>query len=111
MPQAFPASKGSKRSERRLVLGHSPIVQHGLRPPVLRPAGDIIANSDRPLLAVGDGPHPGWIDPLARQEASDRRGPAGAERDIVFARAALVGMALDRDGVLRVLVEPARLIA
>lgn len=31
-------------------------IQHGLRAPVLRPTGDIIANRNRPLLAVRDRP-------------------------------------------------------
>ena len=33
-------------------------------------------------------------------------GAAGAERDVVFARAALVGMALDDEGVVRILLQP-----
>ena len=40
----------------------------------------------------------------------DRLGAAGAEREIVFARAALVGVALDHEGVAVVLVEPGRLL-
>ena len=35
---------------------------------------------------------------------------AGAERDVVFARTALVGMALDGEGVAVVLIEPLRLL-
>ena len=38
-------------------------------------------------------------------------GATGAQRQIVFARAALVGVALDDDGVLAVLVQPLRLLA
>ena len=39
-----------------------------------------------------------------------RLGAAGAEREIVFARAALVGVAFDGEGVAIVLVEPRRLL-
>ncbi len=37
-------------------------------------------------------------------------GAAGAERKIVFARAALVGMAFDGEGIVVVAVEPLRLL-
>ena len=37
-------------------------------------------------------------------------GALGAQRNVVLARAALVGVALDGDGVLRILLQPARLI-
>ena len=40
----------------------------------------------------------------------DRLGAPRAEREIVFARAALVGVALDREAVLVVLIEPRRLL-
>ena len=50
-------------------------------------------------------------DALRDQEVAGRGGAAGAERQIVFARAALVGMAFDGDGVVAVLVEPLRLLA
>ena len=48
---------------------------------------------------------------LRRDAAGDEIGrvggsAAGAERQVVLARAALVGMALDDEGILRILLEP-----
>ena len=37
-------------------------------------------------------------------------GATRAEREIIFARAALVGMAFDREGVAAILLQPARLL-
>jgi len=37
-------------------------------------------------------------------------GAAGAERDVVFARATLVGMALDGESILRIGAQPLRLL-
>src|ERR1700744_5930133 len=37
-------------------------VQHGNGAAILRPAGDVVADRDWPLLAVGDGAHPTLID-------------------------------------------------
>ena len=48
--------------------------------------------------------------PLLGQEVADGLGALGAERDVVFARSALVGVAFDGDRVLGVLLQPARLI-
>ena len=50
------------------------------------------------------------IDAMLGQEVAHRLGPLGAQRDIVLARAALVGVALDGDRVLGILLQPARLI-
>ena len=42
-------------------------VEHGLRAAILRPAGDVVAHCDRPLLAVGDGAHSRRIDSMLGQ--------------------------------------------
>ena len=90
----------------RLVARHRAVVEHGLRPAILRPAGDVVADRDRPLLAVGDRADAACAHARLSKVPSHRRGPAGAKREVVFARAALVGMAFDGDGVLRILIEP-----
>jgi hypothetical protein len=36
--------------------------------------------------------------------------PPGAERDVIFTRAALVGVALDGEGILAVILQPPRLL-
>jgi hypothetical protein len=76
---------------------------------VLRPAGDVVANRDRTLLAVGNGFQALGGNTPGDEEVAGGGGAAGAERQIVFARAALVGMAFDDDGILPVLVQPLRL--
>src|SRR5438046_9796412 len=38
-------------------------IEHGDRPAVLRPAGNVVADRDRPFLAVGDRTHPIGIHP------------------------------------------------
>ena len=43
---------------------------------------------------------------LLSQESLHCRGPAGTQRDVVLARATLVGMALNGNRVLRILVKP-----
>ena len=49
-------------------------------------------------------------DPARDQIFAHGLRAAGAERDVVFARAALVGMAFDGEGVAVVVVEPLRLL-
>src|SRR5204863_3777253 len=41
---------------------------------------------------------------------ADRFGAPGAKRDVAFARAALVGVAFDREGVTVVIAQPLRLL-
>src|SRR5438105_2276046 len=74
-------------------------VEHGDRPPVLRPAGNIVAYRDRTFLAVGDRAHPVGIDAACGEIIMHGLGAPGAERDIVFPGSALVGMALDGEAV------------
>lgn len=87
------------------------IVEHGLRPSVLRPARYIVAHRHRPLFAVGNMPNALGGNAVARQEVSHRDSTASAERDVVLAGAALIGMSLDGNRVLRILLQPARLLA
>ncbi len=80
------------------------------RAAVLRPAGDVVADRDRPFLAVGDRLHALGRNAACREIFARGGGAAGAERDVVFARAAFVGMAFDRDRVIGVLLQPRRLL-
>src|SRR5438105_2218954 len=79
------------------------------RAPVLRPAGDIIADCDRALLAVGNRAHALPLHAARNQIIARRLRATGTERDVVFARAALVGMPFDQEGVLRIGPQPLRL--
>src|SRR5690606_24146222 len=56
------------------------------------------------------GPHAGDIDAARGEIITHRLGAPGAERDVVFARAALVGVAFDDEGVLTVAGQPLRLL-
>src|SRR4029078_6653605 len=62
---------------------------------VLRPARDVVADRDRTFLAVRDGPHPLGGDAVGDEVFTDGGRAAGAKRDVVFACATLVGVALD----------------
>src|SRR5262245_34082417 len=101
-----PSWGGSVPARHGAVAG----VQHGLRAPVLRPAGDVVTDRHRSLLAVGDGTDTRAVDAVLRQEVADRGGTAGTQRNVVFARAALVGMAFDGNRVLRILLKPLGLL-
>src|ERR1044072_6884926 len=94
-----------------LVAGHRRIIQHGLRPAILGPAGGLVAHGNWTLLAVGNRLDACGVHPLARQEGLDRHRSLGTEGEVVLPRPALVGVAFDRHPILRVLVEPARLMA
>src|SRR6516164_9701114 len=85
-------------------------VQHGDGAAVLRPAGDVVADRDRALLAVRDGAHAAAIDAAREHVGLDRLGAAGAERDVVFAGAALVGVAFDGELVPRIGLQPLDLL-
>src|SRR3954466_9429462 len=80
--------------------------ERGCGAAVLRPAGDVVADRDRTFLAVGNGLQAARRNAPGDQEVAGGGGAAGAESQIVFTRAAFVGMAFDDDGVLLVLVEP-----
>src|SRR5262245_15419795 len=85
-------------------------VQHSDRAAVLRPAGDVVADRNRALLAVGDGAHAARIDAARGKERTHGLGAAGAEGDVVFAGAALVGMSFDGEGVAVIGLQPLRLL-
>src|SRR5262244_3938025 len=94
----------------RLGARFGPAVEHRDGAAVLRPAGDVVAHRDRALLAVGDRPYAVGIDAARDQVVAGHLGAAGAERDVVLARAALVGMTFDGEGVLVVVLQPLRLL-
>ena len=50
------------------------------------------------------------LDAAGREIVAHGLGAAGPKRDVVFARAALVGMAFDGEGVVAVLLQPLRLL-
>src|SRR5713101_6576080 len=79
--------------------------EHRHHPTVLRPAGNVVAHRDRAFLAVGNRAHALRLD-AARGEivAHGLRAP-GTERDVVLARATLIGMAFDGEGVLVVVLQ------
>src|SRR5215218_8149281 len=80
------------------ALRPCPSVEDGDGAAVLRPARDIVAHRHRPLLAVGDRADAGSWDAASGKIVAHHLGAAAAEREIVFARAALVGVALDQEG-------------
>src|SRR5689334_2078861 len=85
------------RAANSIEVGNLVCVEHGHRAPVLRPAGDVVADCHRTLLAVGDGAHAVCRDSLRDHEVAHRIGATGTESEVVLARAALVGVALDRE--------------
>src|SRR5690554_706273 len=80
------------------------------RAAVLAPAGNVVADRHRAFLAEGLAGDALLVDAARHEIVHHHRGAAGAQRDIVFASAALVGMAFDHDAVVLVLVEPGRLL-
>ena len=50
------------------------------------------------------------VDAARGEIGANRLGAAGAERNVVFAGAALVGMAFDGEGIAVVLLQPLRLL-
>src|SRR5499427_6044413 len=85
--------------------------EDGDRATILRPAGDIVADCDRTFLPVRDCPHALWLDTPRGQIITRRLRTTRPERDVVLARAAFVGMALDGElAVLAVIRQPLRLL-
>jgi hypothetical protein len=72
------------------------LIEHRHGAAILRPTGNIIAHHDWPLLAIGDRAHALARDAARHQILADRFGAPRAKRDVVFARATLVGVALAR---------------
>src|SRR5471032_119601 len=108
MPKTKPAPEGAGKTLRK-PQGLRAGVEDRNGAAVLRPAGDVVADRDRALLAVGDRPHPRRIDTARGEEGAHRLRATCAQRDIVFAGAALVGMAFDGEGVAVIALQPARL--
>src|SRR5690349_17225716 len=98
------------RIMRRLTLTLRARVQHRDRTAVLGPAGDVVADRDRAFLAVGNGAHAARIDTMSRHVGFYRLGTAGAERNVVFAGAALVRMTFDGELVTRIGLQPLDLL-
>src|SRR5690606_10163614 len=92
--------KWAFRGEGRFCL-----LDHSNRAAVLAPAGNVVTDGHRALLAEGLAGDALGIDAAADQVIDHDRGAAGAEGDIVFTGAALVGMAFDHDAVIAVLIE------
>src|SRR5215212_3727017 len=82
-------AKGSKADALRAC------VQHRNRTAILGPAGDVVADRNWAFLAVRDRPHPRGIDAARGEEGAHRLCTPRAQRNIVFAGAALVGVAFD----------------
>src|SRR3546814_4229271 len=62
------------------------------------------SHRDRPLLAIGDRAYAACAHALLSKVPAHRRGPAGAKRDVVFARAALVGRSEEHTSELQSLM-------
>src|SRR4051812_2657576 len=73
---------------------------------ILCPAAFVGLGADRAFLAVGNGFDPSGRDALAHQKLLHGIGAAGAQRQVVFAGAAFVGMTFNRDANRRILGEP-----
>src|SRR5207245_7888441 len=75
-------------------------------PTVLGPALLGGVGARRPFLAVGDRRHPVLRDTVGLEVIQRRLGAPIAERQVVFGRAAFVGVALDQHERVGVLLEP-----
>src|SRR5690606_32152385 len=84
--------------------------EHRDRAAVLRLARNVVAERHRLLLAVRDGAQAAGGDAAADEEVAGGGSAPRAERDVVFACAAFVGMSFDRDLVVAVPVQPLRLL-
>src|SRR6185437_2904381 len=84
----------------------SAAVDRGDADAVLRIGLFVRADDDWALLAVADRANPAGRDAQGHQHALDRRGAALAERQVVLAGAALVAVALDRHGDVRIPLQP-----
>ena len=76
---------------------------------ILRQADSSLSGDLRPLLAIADGLDAVRIDAVRHEIVAHRVRAPFAERQVVFARAALVAVTLDSDGVVAILAEPRRL--
>jgi hypothetical protein len=76
----------------------------------LRPAGNVVTDRDGPFLAVRNRSHARSVDAASGQVIAGDLRTTSPERNVVFARTALVGMTFDRDRVLRILLQPVGLL-
>src|SRR5690606_23738906 len=100
----WPPSTFVVRAEHERSASGAP--DHGHCAAVLRPARDVVANRDRTLLAIGDGPDTAGRDATRDQEIACGCRTARAEREVVFASSPLVGMTFDGDRIGPVLLQP-----
>src|SRR4029079_9349810 len=113
----FPA--GNKATAARRPPCHHPFPletlradpEHRDRTAVLRPARDVVADRDRPLLPVRDRAHALRLDAARNQIVAHRLRAACAQGDVVLASAAFVGVTFDGElAVLAVVGQPLRLL-
>src|SRR5208282_66623 len=83
-----------------------PLVDDRHAAAVLRPGRFVVTDHRRAFLAVADGSDAAGGDAERDQRAFHRVGAAIAEREVVFARAAVVAMAFDRDFHVLIFLEP-----
>src|SRR5690606_3513023 len=109
--------KRKKRPESRFSVTLSDIgrsaartVENGDGAAVLRPARVGVADCDRTFVAVGDGAHTVGRHAARSEEVAGGGCTALAESEVVFTRTAFVGMAFDRDRVLRITLQPLGLL-
>src|SRR5205085_1777887 len=107
--RALSLSKRDRRREPPQVSVLRALIEYRHGAAILRPTGNIIAHRDRPLLAIRDRAHALARNAARHQILADGFGAPRAKRDVVFARATLVGVALDREGVTVVIAQPLRL--
>src|SRR5215470_2640174 len=109
-----PGCKNNRRQRGRR-LSPSPVSLSGARvenrdgATILRPARNVVADRNRPFLAIRDRAHALGLHATRHQILAHRLRAPGTERDVVFARAALVGVSLDDERVLRIGAQPLRL--
>jgi len=99
--KAAPDGTARRKSELLPEL-HTGAAKHGNRAAVLRPAGNVVADGDRTFLAVRDRLQALRRDAARSEVILGGSRTAGAEREVVFARAAFVSMAFNGDLVVRV---------
>src|SRR5438105_2081702 len=100
---------GQKEGARRANPATLTSVDGGHAAAVLRVGGIVWMRHRRPLLAVADRLHPPSGDAERAEHVLHRLSTAFAEREVVFAGAALVGVPLDRHGDIGIAPQPLRL--
>src|SRR5215831_1929221 len=101
-----PNETAGRLSDRRRRIARSALLQLGSGAAVLRPGLLVGAGRIGILLAEAGGPDARRRNALGDEVLAGRIGAPLAERQVVFARPALVAVAGDGDGVVRVLLQP-----